>query len=70
VCRAKTIAGFYRRASEARKFSEDSNNPVKKREFKEIERRWLQIARECKCPSDEKAQKPSRRGPHRPRRMR
>jgi hypothetical protein len=26
-------------------FSEDSTNPVGKREFKEIERRWLSIAR-------------------------
>jgi hypothetical protein len=69
MCSAKEITEFYRRAVEAGKFSEDSTNPVKKREFKEIERRWLQIARECKCNS-EKAQKPSRRGPHRPRRMR
>jgi hypothetical protein len=49
VCRAKTIAGFYRRASEARKFSEDSNNPIKKKEFKEVERRWLSLARDCEC---------------------
>src|SRR5262249_28869058 len=31
MCSAKTIAGFYRRAREARKFSEETNNPVKKR---------------------------------------
>ena len=62
MCSAKEIAEIYRRATEAGKFSEDSTNQVKKREFKEIERRWLQIARECKCNS-EKAQKPSRRRP-------
>ena len=60
MCSAKEIAEIYRRATEARKFSEDSTNLVKKREFKEIERKWLQIARECKCNS-EKAQKSSRR---------
>jgi hypothetical protein len=70
MCSAKQITEIYRRATQAGKFAENSTNPVKKREFKEIERRWLQIARECKCPSDEKAQKPSRRRPHRPRRMR
>jgi hypothetical protein len=69
MCSAKEITEIYRRAAEAGKFSEDSTNPVKKREFKEIERRWLQIACECKCNS-EKAQKTSRRRPHRPRRMR
>ena len=69
MCSAKEITEIYRRAVEAGKFSEDSTNPVKKREFKEIERRWLQIARECECNSEE-AQKPSRRSPHRPRRMR
>ena len=69
MCSEKQIVEFYRRAAEAGKFSEDSTNPVKKREFKEIERRWLQIASECKCNS-EKAQKPSSRRPHRPRRMR
>jgi hypothetical protein len=45
MCSAKEITEIYRRAVEAGKFSEDSINPVKKREFKEIERRWLQIAR-------------------------
>jgi hypothetical protein len=66
MCSAKEITEIYRRAVEAGKFSEDSINSVKKREFKEIERRWLQIARECKC-NGEKAQKPLRRRPHHPR---
>ena len=69
MCSAKRILEFYRRATEAGKFSEDSTNPVKRSEFKEIERRWLQIARECKCNS-EKAQKPSRLRTHAPRRKR
>jgi hypothetical protein len=47
MCSAKEITEIYRRAVEAGKFSEDSTNPVKKREFKEIERRWLQIARDA-----------------------
>jgi hypothetical protein len=64
VCRAKTIAGFYRRASEARKFSEDSNNPIKKKEFKEVERRWLSLARDCECDSEQ----PPKRRTHSPRR--
>jgi hypothetical protein len=64
VCRAKTIAGFYLRASEARKFSEDSNNPIKKKEFKEVERRWLSLARDCKCNSE----KAAKRRTHSPRR--
>jgi hypothetical protein len=69
MCNAKQILEFYRRATEAGKFSEGSANPVKRREFKEIERRWLEIARECKCNS-EKARKPPRRRPYRPRRKR
>jgi len=69
MCSAKEITDIYRRATEAGKFSKDSTNPVKRREFKEIERRWLQIARECTCNS-EKAQKPSRPGTHAPRRKR
>jgi hypothetical protein len=69
MCSAKQIQEFYRRATEAGKFSEDSTNPVKRREFEEIERKWLQIARECTCNS-ENAQKPSRRRPHRPCRKR
>jgi hypothetical protein len=45
---------------EAGKFFEDSTNPLEKRDFKEIERRWLSIARGCKCNSKE-ARKPSKR---------
>jgi hypothetical protein len=30
MCSAKTIVGFYCRATEARKFSEDTDNPLKK----------------------------------------
>ena len=63
MCSAEQILEFYRRATEAGKFSKDSTNPVKKREFKEIERRWLQIARDCKWNSE--ARKPSRRLPPR-----
>jgi hypothetical protein len=69
MCSAEQIVEFYRRATEAGKFSKDSTNPVKKREFKEVERRWLSMAQTCKCNSEE-AQKPSRRRPHRPRRKR
>ena len=43
MCSAKTIAGFYRRATEARNFSEDTDNPLKKRDFKEVERKWLSL---------------------------
>ena len=63
MCSAKTIAGFYRRAREARKFSEETINPVKKRDFNEVERKWLSLARDCKCNSE--ARKPSRRLPPR-----
>jgi hypothetical protein len=66
MCNAKQILEFYRRATEAGKFSEDSINPVKKREFKEIERRWLKIARECKCNSEKSPKRrtyPPRRKP-------
>ena len=69
MCSAKTIAGFYRRATEARKFSEGSTNPIEKREFQEIERSWLSIARKCKCNSEE-AGKSSGGPAHRPRRKR
>jgi len=69
VCSAAQIVEFYRRATEAGKFSKDSTNPVKKREFKEIERRWLSMAQNCKCNSEE-AGKPSRRPTHTPRRTR
>jgi hypothetical protein len=58
---------FYRRATEAGKFFKDSTNPVKKREFKEIERRWLSMAQNCTCNSEE-ASKPSRRRTQAPRR--
>jgi hypothetical protein len=61
MCSAEQIVEFYRRATEAGKFSEHSTNPVEKREFKEIERRWLAIARECKCNGGKEAPKPSRR---------
>jgi hypothetical protein len=67
VCSAKIIANFYRRATEAGKFFEDSTNPLEKRDFKEIERRWLSIARGCKCNSKE-ARKPSKRSTYAPRR--
>ena len=59
MCSAEQIVEFYRRAAEAGKFSEDSTNPVEKREFKEIERRWLSIAQNCKCNS-ENVRRPSR----------
>jgi hypothetical protein len=64
VCSAKEIAAIYRRATEAAKFSEESSNPVERKEFKEIERRWLSLARDCKCNSEE----PSKRRTHSPRR--
>jgi hypothetical protein len=66
MCSAKTIVGFYRRATEARKFSEDTDNPLKKRDFIEVERKWLALARKCKCNSE----KPPMRRTHRPRRKR
>jgi hypothetical protein len=69
VCSAKTIANFYRRATEAGKFSQHSTNPVEKSEFKEIERRWLSLARDCKCNGEE-ARKPSRPRTHTRRRKR
>jgi hypothetical protein len=69
MCSAKEITEIYRRAVEAGKFSEDSTNPVEKREFKEIERRWLSIAQNCTC-SREEARKPSKRCTHAPRRKR
>jgi hypothetical protein len=64
MCSAEQILEFYRRATEAGKFSKDSSNPVEKREFKEIERRWLSIAQNCTCNSEEK---PSKRSAHAPR---
>jgi hypothetical protein len=67
MCSAEQIIEFYRRATEAGKFSKDSTNPVKKSEFKEIERRWLSLAQNCTCNSEE-ARKPSRRRNHAPRR--
>ena len=69
MCSPEQIVEFYRRATEAGKFSKDSNNPVKKREFKEIERRWLSMAQTCQCNSEE-AGKPSRRRTHVPSRKR
>jgi hypothetical protein len=66
MCSAKTIAGFFRLALEARKFSEDTNNPVKKRDFKEVERKWLSLARDCKCDGEKSA----KRITHSPRRKR
>jgi hypothetical protein len=69
MCSADQIIEFYRRATEAGKFSKDSTNPVKKGEFKEIERRWLSMAQNCKCNSED-GQKPSRRRTHAHRRKR
>ena len=69
MCSAEQIVEFYRRATEAAKFSKDTTNPGKKSEFKEIERKWLVMAQNCKCNSEE-AQKPLMRRPHRPRRRR
>jgi hypothetical protein len=48
-----------RRATEAGKFFEVSTNPVERRELKEIERKWLSLARNCKCNSKE-AREPRR----------
>jgi len=53
MCSAEQILEFYRRATEAGKFAKDSASPVEKREFKEIERRWLSMAQNCKCNSEE-----------------
>jgi hypothetical protein len=39
MCSAEQIVEFHRLATEAGKFSKDSTNPIKKREFKEVERR-------------------------------
>jgi hypothetical protein len=69
MCSGEQIVEFYRRATEAGKFSKDSTNPVEKREFKEIERRWLSMAQNCKCNSEETG-KSSRRRTHAPRRKR
>jgi len=59
MCSAEQIVEFYRRASGARKFSNNSTNPAEERNFKEIERRWLSMAQNCRCNSEE-AGKPSR----------
>jgi hypothetical protein len=67
MCSAEQIVEFYRRATEAGKFSKYSTNPVEKREFKEIELRWLSMAQNCKCNREE-AGEPSRRRTHAPRR--
>jgi hypothetical protein len=67
VCSAKTIAGLYRRAMEAGQFFENSTDPVAKSEFRKIQRKWLSIARGCKCNSKE-ARKPSKRSTYAPRR--
>jgi len=67
MCTAKKIAECYRRAMEAGQFFENSTDPVAKNEFREIQRKWLSLARNCKCMSEE-AQKPSRRSTHAPRR--
>jgi hypothetical protein len=69
MCSAEQIVEFYRRAAEAGQFSKDSTNPVKKGEFKEIERKWLSMAQNCTCNSEE-ARKPSKRRTHAPRRKR
>jgi hypothetical protein len=66
MCSATTIAGFYRRAAEARKFSEGTDNPLKKKDFKEVERKWLSLARNCKCNGEKSA----KRITHSPRRKR
>jgi hypothetical protein len=45
MCSAKTIAECYRRAIEPGQFFETSTDPVAKNEFREIQRKWLSIAR-------------------------
>jgi hypothetical protein len=67
VCSEKEIAEIYRRAAEAKRLSEGSVNPIEKSELRDVERRWLTLAWNCKCNS-EKARKPARRRPHTPRR--
>ena len=59
MCSAEQIVEFYRRATEAGKFSKNSTNPAEKRNFKEIECRWLSMAQNCRCNGEE-AGKPSR----------
>ena len=49
MCTAKAITECYRRAEEARRIADATDDPVARDDFKEIERRWLSVARNCKC---------------------
>ena len=56
MCSAKEIQECYQRADEARQIASGTADPATKKDFKEIERRWLSLARNCSCgdPSNTK----------------
>ena len=49
MCGAEEIMECYRRAEEARRMAEAALTPWEKADLVEVEKRWLSLARDCKC---------------------
>ena len=54
MCSAKAIKECYRRAEEARRIADATDDPVARDDFRDIERRWLSVAGNCKCNEQSK----------------
>ena len=54
MCTAKAITECYRRAEEARRIADATDDPVARDDFRDIERRWLSVAGNCKCNEQSK----------------
>jgi len=74
MCGAEEIMECYRRAEEARRMAEAALTPWEKADLVEVEKRWLSLARDCKCNGQsvengrEELSKTARPSNHAPRR--
>jgi hypothetical protein len=75
MCSAQEIVERYRRAEEARRMAKAALTPSERADLVEVEKRWLSLARDCKCNGQSEAygnEEVRRLRPtnHRPRRKR
>ena len=63
MCTAKAITECYRRAEEARRIADATDDPVARDDFRDIERRWLSVAGNCKCNEQSKEHFSEERSP-------
>jgi hypothetical protein len=54
MCSAQEIVERYRRAEEARRMAKTALTPPERADLVEVEKRWLFLARDCKCNGQSK----------------